>query len=1286
MEAASTPTKAALSAATVTPLAQLSPSIENPKSRYFRAVIVLLWPFSSSTKQLSLLLSEPDFRLRGSKGQVKVKFCGASAENIAKSKLGIGDTVFLSLDGAKWKERDAKIGTPGECIDWDLRYNGRLLLEICRDSQVLDTVDIDTQDAEPGKATVTTTPTSTPPPTSKFGRLESLSTKAWASPVFSRSIRTSFGSLSGSAFDPLAEEDGFIPGKGRKRTRFGRPSGEWTFVNTPPSPTQDTDEWHVEDDMEIDDLDDLEDQEIIEPSQGDTIPLSQSTAHLESMTQDDEDISTKEAPKLVLQTENLETTVPQFQLEPESNVDHAAVQTQETAIAADLSDRLAESETALQVPPTALRRFEGLGSVDSMLQPAETPRLRPLMSPGIPIVSPLESSLGGGNSYFHTAHSSFQSSTQATSDSLRYVDRGDSTTQSITGQVEPTYPPLNQDGLDRDGQLTQDNETPAATQKPVVDTAQHVESSEYVLVSASQTADVAPGEQVLASQGAAEVNTSPAEAEAAILEQDQPSPDVEEADHVSGAGGPEMVEQGIEGEVSEIEDGLEGVVSDVEEIEQVERQIGEESESDIEPYTDEEMSDDELENEFLSGSESVFGGCDEASDPNPEVNVARYPIVSTGTREVIVLDSSDEESEAGEIPVPNDAGLPVTETEAVPADTHEPPSDKYEEDVLASGDGVGITGAVEQLQSVPEDSDMEEPPPNPDAIGNHEHHEISLELASEYSGGRRSPSMSSTSAVETEPVLKVESSFPGTPDDQPSSLGDGPELSTGSDITRRTDTGLMLDGASDALSYRYEETRIEMFHSSEASVFTPDNTRNSLSIQHGLAHIQPQFALPTPETSQQTQFIRTGSDALSMSMNDQIPAADVTTSFSDQFTVSHSPDIRDIPPVLADHSAALAEEPSVTDETKQEYWVDGTAERGDNEQVTRRSAKMHERAGSETSVAQPSLQSPGLRTSLSYFPPLSRLAENFDKRVDTISVIIYSSKITQSAKRPWHYFVTLFITDPSMSGSPTSAVLFRPHKKSLPSVSTGDVILLRNFQVQTVDHRMMLKSTNESAWAVFIEDRDGARVQMNGPPLEHGEEEQNYAAELRKWFYEGGGVDLALMHHQPTAPDLESVEASSVASSEDGSLAGKEADEEPQQQQRQQEEEEKDQKYTNIFQQFARPKKSKSRRRITSGSVEEVAAATSSAAAESSSPPPSTDRGSTETSSIASSETGSLQGRRPTNVFQQFARPKKKPKKKHRRRITIHELRDGKRYTEVGSPSDQESIHELRDGTVYTHL
>lgn len=71
-------------------------------------------------------------------------------------------------------------------------------------------------------------------------------------------------------------------------------------------------------------------------------------------------------------------------------------------------------------------------------------------------------------------------------------------------------------------------------------------------------------------------------------------------------------------------------------------------------------------------------------------------------------------------------------------------------------------------------------------------------------------------------------------------------------------------------------------------------------------------------------------------------------------------------------------------------------------------------------------------------------------------------------------------------------------------------------------------------------------------------------------------------------------------------------------------------------------------------------------------------------SDVASSEVGSIDSvSRGDSV--QSARGSRRSRKRHRR-ITIHELRDGTRYTEVGSPSSRESIHELRDGTVYANI
>lgn len=92
--------------------------------------MTLLWPFSSSTQSFSLLLSDPDFRLRRQHGQVKATFHGPSAESVAQSKVGIGDTVLLGLDGVEWINLEVEGATPGRGINWDLKFDDRVVLEV----------------------------------------------------------------------------------------------------------------------------------------------------------------------------------------------------------------------------------------------------------------------------------------------------------------------------------------------------------------------------------------------------------------------------------------------------------------------------------------------------------------------------------------------------------------------------------------------------------------------------------------------------------------------------------------------------------------------------------------------------------------------------------------------------------------------------------------------------------------------------------------------------------------------------------------------------------------------------------------------------------------------------------------------------------------------------------------------------------------------------------------------------------------------------------------------------
>lgn len=112
-----------------TPIAQLSPDLE-PNASSIKGIVTLVWPYASSKKTFSLLLVEPDFRLRSNRGQVRVHFQGSSAKAVARSGVRSGDQLLLSLRGAQWANDATAATTPGRGIDWELQFGERLVLQV----------------------------------------------------------------------------------------------------------------------------------------------------------------------------------------------------------------------------------------------------------------------------------------------------------------------------------------------------------------------------------------------------------------------------------------------------------------------------------------------------------------------------------------------------------------------------------------------------------------------------------------------------------------------------------------------------------------------------------------------------------------------------------------------------------------------------------------------------------------------------------------------------------------------------------------------------------------------------------------------------------------------------------------------------------------------------------------------------------------------------------------------------------------------------------------------------
>ena len=113
------------------PIASLDPSQPIlPQDRTLIAEVALLWPYSSSTRRAALLITEPDFRLRRHRGEVRVQLHGAAASAVASSRIAIGDHVQLSLSGATWASERAAVTAPGRAVDGELLFGTELHLKV----------------------------------------------------------------------------------------------------------------------------------------------------------------------------------------------------------------------------------------------------------------------------------------------------------------------------------------------------------------------------------------------------------------------------------------------------------------------------------------------------------------------------------------------------------------------------------------------------------------------------------------------------------------------------------------------------------------------------------------------------------------------------------------------------------------------------------------------------------------------------------------------------------------------------------------------------------------------------------------------------------------------------------------------------------------------------------------------------------------------------------------------------------------------------------------------------
>lgn len=1091
---------------------------------------------------------------------------------------------------------------------------------------------------------------------------------SWTSPAFFQRSRVSYGGLVDSGLDPFTEEDGFVPGKGRKRPRFSMRSSEWRIVDEPASPGEKASpvDWAEE----LDEDEDVKAAEDIEMSE--------------------------EAPqtceKAIEDTITISTNQPVADIGP-------------------LIKGPAEPTTAK--PAEAARQVNENGEQTGTLKiPIDTPRLLPVPSPSHPVPSPLVSTTPD-NEYFTSAAAptSQPITTVAQSATTTVYNNEASEEHPKTLQMETGGPTLDKvegipalPGFIAEVDILQKPEvheqTPREIQSEELESAAAPEAGSSPFPESTTPVEEPPLRDVLESYPQ-DVEMEDKENTAEEFEEDGDEEAFSEKD--------EHEEEKDEGDVqdSELDEEDEDEAEDSEydeqppvdqttdqepRIQSVEGPLEEGTKPDEqepheaapietespEDYNEPEGNYDEDENMDEAGSEeygseyeyegrpedivdSEMESGEDDEEPNPVQAQSQAPVAPKNVQpDIIVLDSDDEDEQP---PAPQMPQPPQSERESEEAEGQEDeewPSDEEEE--IDDGEGyedesgdehgqddelaeVDDEGEVENEQSegqaelrdderIEEEEQEEEQEEEKKAA--HEQAEEQVKSLDEpkWAEDKEAGEGAGEGAGEVEDEEAVEDKRTEEPVESLDYEKPEEEVTEVENVTAEHDksfddkrnepvelvdrTGRIDDEGVEAASNAQERSESE----DDGDVFVE-------TYEYNTTHGEPPASThEAPSTEDRPRNPEEGLD-----QHEAPPAT------PDEIQIKHhrppEPDLG----LIYDGAASPGE------------WYDaqtdaeGSDAQDDEDGPSRQLAAEHEmqmdalaqprspsllslhdnatEPDSHSEPETPNRHYPGLRSKHSYFAPLASLPDHFNSLTDTISVVHDASAISQSASGKRGYLLTLHITDPSMAGTTLPAQIFRPFEEALPRVREGDAILLRDFRVAAFNHAMSLVSVDVSAWAVFAdghspEDQDKdteeaqiqaqTQVQITGPPVEYGPEEHSHAIDLCQWYHEDGASKIADLYLQASIDLASRNRSSSEASFE-----------------------------------------------FDSDSVGLGL-----------SPDPGQGLG------LASGPDG--------------RRSLLRRSRRSNRRITIHELRDGRRYTEVGSPSDRESIHELRDGTVYANL
>lgn len=1036
---------------------------------------------------------------------------------------------------------------------------------------------------------------------------------SWGSPAFSRSTRTSLGGAIDSAFDPFAEEDGFVPGRGRKRPRYSLRRDEWRVVDEPDSPREreGTVDWEEAFDKEGSMEPEFE-ETCADVRPDHNLPISDTTKNLPN---------TADAPP----------EGPHVFIKPSAKLTGSILEKH-----AEQSLRQFSDATGSQ--SFASRKIHGQeDQAGTFRLPTDTPLLRPVPSSGLPTPSPLISNTNSPRGYVTPvptnpqtqgiqsipaeirAHSvtEMRSTTHVLSPSVRYQTQTDlegveivqqeqrrttglfpdpSITASLsdlpehlsakTDHEEQVGFPRSADAFNVDtiGLRMEDVDDSVQGETEKVANQFEIEpSSEGTETLESMDMETIQAKDSTVSDQAREHKPVVYSRVAGYAAADDMDEDEDELEHHAPT---ELERRTIQAT---------NAFSTIEARRQRRRSFGEESIAE----EDEALYDDDVVAEYESHGDYEFEAeLDESEVSDEESERERGPL-QRQQPEVIVLDSDSDDEPAPDQPMPTPS-QPAREVRR----SRQRESPEYfavEDMALDENEETWPVEEEEMFESdqIEEDLDRDDRP----FEGQFYISELPIREASVFrvqDDGEMDaePEVRVKIEPQTEPVTysdPVEERTEVFPQPEPEvpyqdeayerGAPESPALDDDADFQTGRERGMQNSGASLEGFRHFKPDHQDGFgYSVEGAGSSP--------MEHvaRMPSVSPEQQLFTPDPTQEPDFghpltTADGADGMEAPVDANPPSH-----LLPEIVVSVPAPAREFTPsaqaVQADLSGetfdADGDSPSAEPHASRDH---------DVQEATASDGTSKTSALPIPQLAVPDRHAHGLRSKISYFAPLATLTDHYDAFVDTISIVHETSPISRAKSGSKDCFVTIQLTDPSMTGTTLNAQIFRVNKSAIPSLIEGNAILLRNFKVQSYNHAIMLVSVESSAWAVFDGSSPDARI--SGPLVEYGAEERAYASGLRRWYREVGSAMVADNQLQA------SVERDSSA-----------VPSEP----------------------------------TSPGSVS--------------------------------------QGGRGDSA--QSGRSSRRRRKSHRR-VTIHELRDGTRYAEIGSPN-QSSIHELRDGTAYATL